>query len=82
VSTRIHDGSDELEHPFKPLRKLVRKVDSGGSPEEQAQQDAVRHRVVVPERLLAVGAIGALLSVIFWSSWGGWGPPDRRREVY
>jgi hypothetical protein len=33
--------------------------------------------------LLAVGAIGALLSLIFWSSWGGvHGPADRRREVY
>jgi hypothetical protein len=33
--------------------------------------------------LLAVGAIGALLSLIFWSSWGGLGgPADRRREVY
>lgn len=27
--------------------------------------------------LLAVGAIGILLSLIFWSSWGGWG----RRET-
>jgi hypothetical protein len=27
--------------------------------------------------LLIVGAVGALLSVIFWSSWGGWG----RRET-
>jgi hypothetical protein len=33
--------------------------------------------------LLAVGAIGALFSLIFWSSWGGvGGPDDRRREVY
>jgi hypothetical protein len=32
--------------------------------------------------LLAVGAIGALLSLIFWSSWGGvGGPADRRRDV-
>jgi hypothetical protein len=32
--------------------------------------------------LLAVGAIGALLSLIFWSSWGGvGGPADRRRTV-
>jgi Domain of unknown function (DUF6458) len=32
--------------------------------------------------LLAVGAIGALLSLIFWSSWGGLGgPADRRRDV-
>jgi hypothetical protein len=32
--------------------------------------------------LLAVGAVGALLSVIFWSSWGGFGgPADRRRTV-
>jgi hypothetical protein len=32
--------------------------------------------------LLAVGAIGALLSLIFWSSWGGiGGPGDRRRDV-
>ena len=23
--------------------------------------------------LLAVGALGILLSLIFWSSWGGWG---------
>ncbi len=23
--------------------------------------------------LLAVGAIGILLSLVFWSSWGGWG---------
>jgi hypothetical protein len=27
--------------------------------------------------LLAVGAVGVLLSLLFWSSWGGWG----RREV-
>ena len=32
--------------------------------------------------LLAVGGIGALLSLIFWSSWGGVGAPGgRRREV-
>ena len=34
--------------------------------------------------LLAVGALGAFLSMIFWSSWGGWGAPaagGRRREV-
>jgi Domain of unknown function (DUF6458) len=32
--------------------------------------------------LLAVGGIGALLSLIFWSSWGGiGGPADRRRTV-
>jgi Domain of unknown function (DUF6458) len=29
--------------------------------------------------LLAVGAIGALFSLIFWSSWGGFGHPDDRR---
>lgn len=28
--------------------------------------------------LLAVGAFGALLSLIFWSSWGGWGSADGR----
>jgi Domain of unknown function (DUF6458) len=28
--------------------------------------------------LLVVGAVGILLSLLFWSSWGGWG---RRREV-
>lgn len=27
--------------------------------------------------LLAVGALGILLSLVFWSSWGGWG----RRET-
>ena len=32
--------------------------------------------------LLAVGAAGALLSLIFWSSWGGvGGPADGRRRV-
>jgi len=33
--------------------------------------------------LLAVGAVGALLSLIFWSSWGGYGGPaeGRRRTV-
>ena len=30
--------------------------------------------------LLAVGAIGALLSLIFWSTWGGFGG-ERRRTV-
>jgi hypothetical protein len=29
--------------------------------------------------LMAVGAIGFLASLIFWSSWGGWG---RRRTTY
>jgi hypothetical protein len=30
-----------------------------------------------------VGAFGALLSLIFWSSWGGFGGPadERRRTV-
>jgi hypothetical protein len=32
--------------------------------------------------LLVVGAVGALLSMIFWSSWGGFGgPADGRRRV-
>jgi uncharacterized protein DUF6458 len=31
--------------------------------------------------LMIVGAIGILLSLIFWSSWGGAGAPGRRREV-
>jgi Domain of unknown function (DUF6458) len=31
--------------------------------------------------LLIVGAIGVLLSLIFWSSWGGVGGGGRRREV-
>ena len=39
--------------------------------------------------LIAVGAVGALLSLIFWSSWGGFGgrtvveeaPATRRRTV-
>lgn len=30
--------------------------------------------------LLIVGAAGALLSLIFWSSWGGWA--TRRETVY
>ena len=30
--------------------------------------------------LLVVGAVGALLSMIFWSSWGGFGG-TRREEV-
>ena len=31
--------------------------------------------------LLVVGAVGALLSMIFWSSWGGTGAPGGRRTV-
>lgn len=31
--------------------------------------------------LMAVGAIGMLLSLIFWSSWGGWGTTRRRAVV-
>jgi len=31
--------------------------------------------------LMIVGAIGILLSLIFWSSWGGAGAGGRRREV-
>ena len=31
--------------------------------------------------LLIVGAIGALLSLVFWSSWGGVGGGARRRTV-
>jgi hypothetical protein len=32
--------------------------------------------------LIVVGAVGALLSLIFWSSWGGYGAPGRRRAPY
>ena len=31
--------------------------------------------------LLAVGALGILLSLVFWSSWGGWGGERRRTTV-
>ena len=31
--------------------------------------------------LMAVGAIGALLSLMFWSSWGGPGYASRRRTT-
>ena len=31
--------------------------------------------------LLAVGIIGIVLSMIFWSSWGGWGGERRRTYV-
>ena len=32
--------------------------------------------------LLIVGAVGLLISMIFWSSWGGPGAFTRRRETY
>ena len=32
--------------------------------------------------LLVVGIVGALLSLIFWSSWGGFGGARRRDVVY
>jgi hypothetical protein len=32
--------------------------------------------------LLIVGAIGVLLSLIFWSSWGGFGGRDRETVIY
>jgi type IV secretory pathway VirB3-like protein len=31
--------------------------------------------------LMVVGAIGIILSLMFWSSWGGWGGA-RRRTTY
>jgi hypothetical protein len=32
--------------------------------------------------LMVVGAIGLVLSLMFWSSWGGVGGPSRRRTTY
>jgi hypothetical protein len=32
--------------------------------------------------LMIVGALGLLLSMLFWSSWGGPGYFGRRRETY
>jgi hypothetical protein len=32
--------------------------------------------------LLVVGAVGALLSMIFWSSWGGFHRAERDEVVY
>jgi len=32
--------------------------------------------------LLIVGAVGAFLSLIFWSSWDGFGGPARGRREY
>jgi hypothetical protein len=31
---------------------------------------------------MIVGAVGILLSLLFWSSWGGTGGFGRRRETY
>jgi hypothetical protein len=30
--------------------------------------------------LMIVGAVGMLLSLMFWSSWGGWGSPAGTRR--
>jgi hypothetical protein len=32
--------------------------------------------------LMIIGAVGVLLSLLFWSSWGGSGYFGRRRETY
>lgn len=32
--------------------------------------------------LMVVGAVGFVVSLIFWSSWGGWGGSRSRRSVY
>ena len=32
--------------------------------------------------LLVVGAVGALLSVMFWSSWGGFGGTSRETVIH
>jgi hypothetical protein len=32
--------------------------------------------------LMVVGAVGFVVSLLFWSSWGGWGTPRRTRTVY
>jgi hypothetical protein len=32
--------------------------------------------------LMVVGAIGLMLSLMFWSSWGGVGATSRRRTTY
>ena len=32
--------------------------------------------------LMIVGAVGLVLSMIFWSSWGGFGGPATRRRTY
>jgi hypothetical protein len=32
--------------------------------------------------LMIVGAVGLILSLMFWSSWGGFGGPARRRTTY
>ena len=32
--------------------------------------------------LLVVGAIGLVLSLMFWSTWGGFGGASRRRTTY
>src|SRR5258708_7615865 len=61
MSARIHDGSNEFEHQFEPPCKLAGKIDSVRAPEEQAQQHHVCDLVVIPERLLTVDAIGAVL---------------------
>jgi hypothetical protein len=40
---------------------------------------------VVGVVLLIVGAVGLLLSLVFWSSWGAWRPARRdivERDVY
>ena len=31
--------------------------------------------------LMVVGAVGLLISLVFWSSWGGAGAPGRRRTT-
>jgi hypothetical protein len=31
--------------------------------------------------LMIIGAIGAVLSIVFWASWGGAGSPGRNRTV-
>jgi hypothetical protein len=32
--------------------------------------------------LMIVGAVGFVISLVFWGSWGGFGGATRRRQVY
>ena len=61
VAAHIHDARDELQHRFQALPVFGAEVASVRARDEAGDEHHVRHFVVIPDGLLAIDAVAAVL---------------------
>ena len=65
MSPRVHNGGDELKHPFHPLPIFDGEIIGVRASGERGDQEKIEHELLIRNRLFAVDAVRGILQQRF-----------------